>query len=129
MDRSDFVLIVDDMFLARANVKKALASIGFERVIESSNGKEALSVLRDEKVKMSFMILDWMMPEMTGIELLRAMRQEGLRQELPVVMLTAEAEVESVSAAEEFSVKSYIVKPVAQAVLAQRLLRIIGQQE
>lgn len=88
------VLVVDDFATTRKVIKKVLKQISIDNVVEAENSKHALSVLRSDGI--DFIISDWIMPEMTGIEFLRACKEDETIRNIPFVMATAEAQKDSV---------------------------------
>jgi two-component system, chemotaxis family, chemotaxis protein CheY len=103
------VLVVDDFATMRKIIKNVLKQISIDNVVEAENGKHALSVLKNDNV--DFIISDWIMPEMTGIEFLRACKEDEQIKNIPFVMVTAEAQKDSVLEAIKSGVDNYIVKP------------------
>ena len=103
------VLVVDDFATMRKIIKNVLRQINMDNVVEAENGKHALSVLRSDSVE--FIISDWIMPEMTGIEFLRACKEDPSIKNIPFIMVTAEAQKDSVVEAIKGGVDNYIVKP------------------
>ncbi len=103
------VLVVDDFATMRKIIKNVLRQINMDNVVEAENGKHALSVLRSDNIE--FIISDWIMPEMTGIEFLRACKEDETIKDIPFVMVTAEAQKDSVLEAIKAGVDNYIVKP------------------
>jgi two-component system, chemotaxis family, chemotaxis protein CheY len=103
------VLVVDDFATMRKIIKNVLKQISIDNVVEAENGKHALSVLRSDDI--DFIISDWIMPEMTGIEFLRACKEDETIKNIPFVMVTAEAQRDSVLEAIKSGVDNYIVKP------------------
>jgi len=103
------VLVVDDFATMRKIIKNVLKQISIDNVVEAENGKHALSVLRTDDI--DFIISDWIMPEMTGIEFLRACKEDETIKNIPFVMVTAEAQKDSVLEAIKSGVDNYIVKP------------------
>ena len=103
------VLVVDDFATMRKIIKNVLKQISIDSVVEAENGRHALSVLRSEDI--DFIISDWIMPEMTGIEFLKACKEDETIKNIPFVMVTAEAQKESVLEAIKSGVDNYIVKP------------------
>jgi two-component system, chemotaxis family, chemotaxis protein CheY len=103
------VLVVDDFATMRKIIKNVLKQIEIDNVVEAENGKHALTVLRSDDI--DFIISDWIMPEMTGIEFLRACKEDEQIKKIPFVMVTAEAQKDSVLEAIKSGVDNYIVKP------------------
>lgn len=127
------VLIVDDEFHIRKIVKAVLNSMGIRDVTEASNGKDAFELLRipkagpGEKRRFDFVVCDWMMPTMTGIELLEKVRSERAFQTLPFLMLTAEAENDKVLTAIGHGVNDYCVKPFTAQTLEEKIRRLVSK--
>ena len=121
-DPSMKILIVDDMSTMRRIVKNIMKQLGFANVEESENGQDALSKLRAESF--GFVISDWNMPVMTGIELLRAIRADDKLKAIPVLMVTAEAQKENLVEAIQAGVSNYIVKPFTAEVLQEKMSKI-----
>jgi len=122
LDLSLKVLIVDDMMSMRNIVKRALLEIGYQNVHEALNGEEALGKLKSGGF--GLVLLDWNMPVMTGIELLRTIRADSALQTLPVLMITAEAKMENIMEAVQVGVSDYLVKPFSGQALQEKLEKI-----
>ena len=122
LDLSLKVLVVDDMMSMRNIVKRALLEIGYKDIHEASNGEEALEKLKTSKL--GLVLLDWNMPVMTGIEVLRAMRGDPALQSIPVLMITAEAQTDKIMEAVQAGVSDYLVKPFSGQVLHEKLEKI-----
>jgi len=116
------ILVVDDMSTMRRIVKNIMKQLGFANVEEAENGVDALSKLRAESF--GFVISDWNMPVMTGIDLLRAIRADDKLKTIPVLMVTAEAQKENLIEAIQAGVSNYIVKPFTAEVLQEKLIKI-----
>jgi two-component system chemotaxis response regulator CheY len=115
------VLVVDDFATMRKIVKNVLKQINIENVVEAENGKHALNVLKSEDVDL--IISDWMMPEMTGIEFLKACKDDDEKKKIPFIMVTAEGQKESVMEAIKSGVDNYIVKPFTPDKLKEAIDR------
>lgn len=113
-------LVVDDSRAMRAILKRLLGQIGFEAVEEAENGKAALERL-EGGLTPDVALLDWNMPEMNGLELVRAIRSRGELASLPLMMVTTETEVHQVEAALMAGANEYIMKPFTQDALAAKL--------
>lgn len=124
MDMGITVLVVDDFATMRRIIKGVLKDLGFKNVIEAENGKVALSELKKEEI--GLVIADWNMPEMTGIDLLKALRSDDRFKELPFIMVTAEGQKANVIEAVKAGVTNYIVKPFTPDTLKQKLEAIFG---
>lgn len=116
------ILVVDDMSTMRRIVKNIMKQLGYANVEEAENGKDALDKLKAESF--GFVISDWNMPVMTGIELLRAIRADDKLKALPVLMVTAEAQKENLVEAIQAGVSNYIVKPFTAEVLQEKMNKI-----
>jgi two-component system chemotaxis response regulator CheY len=116
------ILVVDDMSTMRRIVKNIMKQLGFANVEEAENGEEALIKLRAESF--GFIISDWNMPVMTGIELLRAVRADDKLKTIPLLMVTAEAQKENLIEAIQAGVSNYIVKPFTAEVLQEKMNKI-----
>ena len=116
------ILIVDDFSTMRRIVRNLLKQLSFNNVDEAEDGDVALEKLKDGSY--DFVITDWNMPNMTGLELLKAIRSDDNLKALPVLLITAEAEKENVVLAAEAGVNDYIVKPFTGDVLQQKINRI-----
>jgi len=103
------VLVVDDFATMRKIIKNVLKQINIENVLEAENGKHALTVLAGETVDL--IISDWIMPEMTGIEFLKACKNDENIKKIPFIMVTAEAQKDNIMEAIKSGVDNYIVKP------------------
>lgn len=103
------VLVVDDFSTMRKIIKNVLKQIGIESVVEAENGKMALDLLKKEEVDL--IISDWIMPEMTGIDFLKACKADENIKKIPFVMVTAEAQKGNIMEAIKSGVDNYIVKP------------------
>ncbi len=108
-DRNIKILVVDDAPMIRRILKNLLKEMGFSNIEEAEDGMVALQKLRQQKF--DFVITDWNMPNMTGIELVQNIRQDPNLKHLPVMMVTAEAKKENIILALKSGVNNYIVKP------------------
>ncbi|MBI5429586.1 MAG: chemotaxis response regulator CheY [Nitrosomonadales bacterium] len=115
-------LVVDDFSTMRRIVRNLLKELGFSNVQEAENGVEALAKLRAETF--DFVVSDWNMPVMTGIELLKEIRADAKLKHLPVLMVTAEAKKENIIAAAQAGASGYVVKPFTAATLDEKLKKV-----
>ncbi|MDW8002785.1 MAG: response regulator [Deltaproteobacteria bacterium] len=113
------VLVVDDFATMRKIIKNVLKQLDIENVKEAENGKQALEILRSEKIDL--IISDWIMPEMTGIEFLKACKSDENIKKIPFIMVTAEAQKSSVIEAIQSGVDNYIVKPFTPEKLKEAI--------
>ena len=117
-------LVVDDFSTMRRIVRNLLKELGFSNVHEAEDGVDALNKLRGESF--DFVVSDWNMPNMTGIELLRAVRADVNLKHLPLLMVTAEAKKENIIEAAQAGASGYIVKPFTAATLDEKLKKIFA---
>ncbi len=115
-------LVVDDFSTMRRILRNLLKELGFANVQEAENGAEGLAKLRADKY--DFVVLDWNMPVMTGIELLKEIRADATLKHLPVLMVTAEAKKENIIEAAQAGASGYVVKPFTAAILDEKLKKI-----
>lgn len=117
------VLVVDDFPTMRRIVKTLLKQNGFSNFIEAEDGEEAYETLKKHP-DIEFIVSDWNMPKMTGIELLKTVRADPKFKHLPFLMVTAEAEKENIIEAVKSGVSNYVVKPFTGQTLAEKLSKI-----
>lgn len=120
------VLIVDDFSTMRRIISNLLKELGCNEYKEAENGKYALDMLRTEKF--DIVITDWNMPEMDGLMLLKAIREDNILKNLPVLMITAEAKKENIIAAAQAGADGYIVKPFTAITLAEKLNKVLQKK-
>ena len=116
------ILVVDDMVTMRRIVKNILKQLGFSNLDEAENGQEALQKLRSDTY--GFVVSDWNMPVMTGIDMLRAIRADEKLKTIPVLMVTAEAQQSNLIEAVQAGVSNYIVKPFTAETLQEKIRKI-----
>ena len=121
-DANTKFLVVDDFSTMRRIVRNLLKELGFANVQEAEDGVDALNKLRGGDFE--FVVSDWNMPNMTGIDLLRAIRSDATLKHLPVLMVTAEAKRENIIEAAQAGASGYIVKPFTAATLDEKLQKI-----
>ena len=115
-------LVVDDFSTMRRIVRNLLKELGFVNVQEAEDGVDALKKLRSDTF--DFVVSDWNMPNMTGIELLKEIRADAKLKSLPVLMVTAEAKRENIIEAAQAGASGYVVKPFTVATLDEKLKKI-----
>ena len=121
MEKNIKILVVDDFATMRKVVKNLLKQAGYENIVEAEDGVTALRTLKSQKI--DFVISDWNMPNMTGIELLKAIRADSDLAKMPFLMVTAEALQDNVIAAVKAGVNNYIVKPFTAEVLNEKITK------
>jgi len=121
-DKNLKILVVDDFSTMRRIVRNLLKELGYTNVDEAEDGVVALQKLKGSNFQ--FVVTDWNMPNMTGIELLRAIRADVALKNLPVLMITAEAKKENIIEAAQSGASGYIVKPFTAGTLEEKLNKI-----
>jgi len=119
-------LVVDDFSTMRRIVRNLLKELGFANVDEAEDGAVALQRLPGGGY--DFVITDWNMPNMDGLQLLQAVRANSALAHLPVLMITAEAKKENIIAAAQAGASGYIVKPFTAGTLSEKLSKIFEKQ-
>ncbi|MDR6643260.1 two-component system, chemotaxis family, response regulator CheY [Luteibacter sp. 22Crub2.1] len=118
------ILVVDDFSTMRRIVRNLLVELGFTNTLiqEAEDGNAALALLRSQPIDL--VVTDWNMPNMTGIDLLRAIRADAGLKSLPVLMVTAENNRDQIIAAAQSGVNGYVVKPFTAVTLKEKLDKI-----
>jgi two-component system chemotaxis response regulator CheY len=127
LDKHMKILIVDDFSTMRRIIKNLLRDLGFTNTSEADDGKTALPLLQGGDF--DFLVTDWNMPGMTGIELLKAVRADAKLSSLPVLMVTAEAKRDQIVEAATAGVNGYVVKPFTAAALKEKIEKIFERLE
>ena len=122
MDKNMKILIVDDFSTMRRIIKNLLRDLGFTNTQEADDGATALPMLKAGDF--DFLVTDWNMPGMTGIELLKQVRADEKLVSLPVLMVTAEAKRDQIIEAAQAGVNGYVVKPFTAQVLKEKIDKI-----
>ncbi len=118
------VLVVDDFATMRRIIKNILRQLGFTNIVEADDGTTAWETLNKDNI--DFVISDWNMPKMSGIELLRKVRGSEEFADMPFLMVTAEAQQENIIEAVQAKVSNYIVKPFTPDTLGQKIDKIFS---
>lgn len=121
------VLVVDDFATMRKIVRNILKQIGFTNIVEADDGANALSIIKEDKI--DFVVTDWNMPNMTGLELLKNIRAQENAKNLPVLMVTAEGLAENVVDAVKAGVDNYIVKPFTAETIQAKIEQIFAKRQ
>jgi two-component system chemotaxis response regulator CheY len=116
------ILIVDDFSTMRRIVKNQLADLGFTNIAEAEDGGAAIAMLRNGGF--DFVVTDWNMPGVNGLDLLKMIRADEKLKALPVLMVTAEAKRAQIIEAAQAGVNGYIIKPFTAATLQEKLNKI-----
>jgi two-component system chemotaxis response regulator CheY len=118
------ILVVDDFSTMRRIVKNLLQELGYSDITEADDGNTALPMLKAGAFE--FLITDWNMPGMPGLDLLKAVRADGKLSKLPVLMLTAEAKREQIIEAAQAGVSGYVIKPFTAQTLKEKIDKILA---
>jgi len=124
VDKSIKVLVVDDFSTMRRIIRNMLKQLGFSNISEADDGMIALEMLKTGSF--DFVVTDWNMPNMTGLDLLKAIRADAKLSATPVLLVTAEAEKENVIQAAQAGVNDYVVKPFTADVLEKKIEKIFS---
>jgi two-component system, chemotaxis family, chemotaxis protein CheY len=124
IDTSMKVLVVDDFATMRRIVKGVLKQLGFSNIIEAEDGNAALGELK--KDNFGLIVSDWNMPNMTGLDLLKAVRGDTSLKSIPFLMVTAEGQKENVIEAVKAGVTNYIVKPFTPETFGEKLKKVLA---
>ena len=116
------ILVVDDFSTMRRIIKNLLHDLGYAKVTEADDGNTALPLLKSGNF--DFLITDWNMPGMPGLELLKQVRADARLAKLPVLMLTAEAKREQIVEAAQAGVSGYVIKPFTAQTLKEKIDKI-----
>ena len=115
-------LVVDDFSTMRRIVRNLLKELGYNKIEEAEDGVDALEKIRAGQI--DFVVADWNMPNMDGLELLKPIRADDALKHIPVMMVTAEAKKENIIAAAQAGASGYVVKPFTAAILEEKLNKV-----
>ena len=118
------ILVVDDFATMRRIVKNILRQLGYNNIVEAEDGTAALAKLKSEEF--DFVVTDWNMPNMNGLDLLKAIRDDADLKKLPVLMVTAEALKDNIVEAVKQGVNNYIVKPFTADQIKEKIDKIFA---
>jgi len=122
MEKSMKILVVDDFSTMRRIIKNLLRDLGYNDTAEADDGSTALPMLKNGTF--DFLITDWNMPNMPGIDLLKAVRADEKLKSMPVLMVTAEAKRDQIVEAAQAGVNGYIIKPFTADTLREKIDKI-----
>ncbi len=120
-------LIVDDFSTMRRIVRNLLKELGFNNIDEAEDGADALKKIRNGGV--DFVISDWNMPKIDGLQLLKNIRSDAKLNKIPLLMITAEAKKENILTAAQAGANGYIVKPFSADILDDKLTKIFSKMQ
>jgi two-component system chemotaxis response regulator CheY len=121
------ILVVDDFITMRRIVIKLLQEIGYVNFDQAEDGQKALTSL--QSADFDFVVSDWNMPNMTGLDLLKHVRKDPRLKEMPFLLITAEAKRSQILEAAEAGTDGYIVKPFTAATLMEKVDKIVARRE
>lgn len=127
MDKNMKILVVDDFSTMRRIIKNLLRDLGYNNTAEADDGTTALPMLQAGGY--DFVVTDWNMPGMQGIDLLKAIRADDKLKDLPVLMVTAEAKRDQIVEAAQAGVNGYVVKPFTAQTLKEKIEKIFERIE
>ncbi len=127
MNKDINILVVDDFATMRKIIKNLLHELGFANITEADDGTTALPML--QKYEFDFLVTDWIMPHMQGIDLVKEIREDPNLSSLPVLMVTAEAKREHIVEAAKAGVNGYVVKPFTSNILKEKIDMIFDRLE
>lgn len=119
-----FILIVDDSPTMRRIIKNTLERLGHKDSVEAGNGKEALQQLKEHPI--NFIVTDWNMPEMNGLEFVTELRSTPEYENLPILMITTRGMKDDVLQAVQAGVNNYVVKPFTPETLEQKISKLLA---
>lgn len=118
------LIAADDSRLVRGIVEKAVVSIGFEAIL-AQNGREALNILESDSRDIDLVLLDWNMPVLNGIDVIRAMRRDDRLKKIPVLMVSTESEDDRIQEAMSAGAQGYLTKPFTADQLIDAIRRVL----
>ncbi|MGK5095136.1 response regulator [Deltaproteobacteria bacterium TL4] len=127
LDKNSHILVVDDHATMRRVLCNILNEEGFFNILEAPNGAKALQELKDRKPdaeKIKLILMDWNMPEMSGVEALSQIRQDPELKAIPVIMITAEGQTANIVEAVKTGANSYIVKPFEARTVTDKIHKL-----
>lgn len=130
--KSDVVVVIDDMIATLALMSELLGKLGFQNVKQATSGEAGLGLVHDiirSGNRPSVIFLDWHMPGMSGIAVLRELKADPATRQVPVIMISAEEQSASLLQAIEQGAADYIIKPISEQSLAEKLRRVFQKQD
>jgi two-component system, chemotaxis family, chemotaxis protein CheY len=121
------ILLIDDSISIRHTIKASLRAQGFSNFIESADGEKALRTMKTKNVDL--IICDWMMPNMSGLELFNTLKNDEKSKSIPFILLTGNDQKENVTEALKAGVKHYVVKPFNPKKLFEKVVELLQEDE
>lgn len=125
MDLNIRVLVVDDFATMRRIIKGVLKQLGFSNIVEAEDGDVALEELKKDEY--GLILADWNMPNMSGLELLKAVRSDKNLQRIPFIMVTAEGQKDNILEAVKAGVSNYVIKPFTPETINEKLKKVFKE--
>ena len=125
MDLNIRVLVVDDFATMRRIIKGVLKQLGFSNIVEAEDGDVALEELKKDEY--GLILADWNMPNMSGLELLKAVRSDKDLQRIPFIMVTAEGQKDNILEAVKAGVSNYVIKPFTPETINEKLKKVFKE--
>jgi len=125
MDLNIRVLVVDDFATMRRIIKGVLKQLGFSNIVEAEDGDVALEELKKDEY--GLILADWNMPNMSGLELLKAVRSDKNLQAIPFIMVTAEGQKDNILEAVKAGVSNYVIKPFTPETINEKLKKVFKE--
>ncbi len=119
------ILVVDDSPTMRRIICNTLDRLGYKNHVEAENGQQAWELI--QKGGINFLLTDWNMPEMDGLELVTTIRRSPAHKDLPIIMITTKGMTEEVLKAVKAGVNNYIVKPFTPEVLEEKIKAVLAK--
>ena len=125
------ILVIDDDAMVKSIMVEYLEDMGFENVVAAPSSEKALKALQDQKNKVDLIISDWEMPSVSGLTLLKAVRNSPTRSNTPFIMVTSQRSMErfKITQAAQWQVSAYVIKPFRQDNLKQKVWEVMGWKE
>jgi two-component system chemotaxis response regulator CheY len=117
-------MVIDDSRAIRMILTRSLNKVGYD-VCTAGDGKEALAILNEQAPELAFFLVDWNMPEMSGLEFIQRVRRMPFYADVPLMMVTTETEVGQMVKALEAGANEYVMKPFTEEIIADKL-RLMG---
>jgi two-component system chemotaxis response regulator CheY len=122
VDKNTKILLIDDFAKVRKITKNILENLGFKNIIEAEDGIEAIEILKNMEIDL--ILTDWNMPNISGLDLVKIIRNSEKLKHIPIIMISAEALKENIAKAINAGVDDYIVKPFTKSTLAQKIEKV-----
>ncbi len=123
------ILIADDSKLTRAIIKKVITQNGIsqESIVEAENGNDALKIMGQDTIEL--LMLDWLMPGLDGLNLIKEMKGSAELSNIPVIMMTVVNEFDKVQEALSYGIEDYIIKPLSEEALWNRIYGVLAKNK